>query len=187
MLTITIPACEKDELWDDEHCMFISQPPMKEQTLQLEHSLISLSKWESRWCKPFYSNTAMSIEETLDYIKCMTINKNVDPEAYGRLSDDDIKQITNYIYSPMTATVIYEREQPGRINRKKITSELIYYWMIAHNIPFECEKWHLNRLITLIRICNIKNTPPKKRGKRDMLSERAALNAARRKQYNTRG
>ena len=179
MLRIVIPG---QELWDEEKQEFINT---KEQVLQLEHSLISLSKWEAKWCKVFLSKQEKTAEETIDYIKCMTITPNVDPEVYTRLTKENIKEIEDYIAAPMTAT--YFSANDNKPSREQVTSELIYYWMIALTIPFECEKWHLNRLLTLIKVCNIKNQPPKKMGKREIMSRNAALNAARRKQLNTKG
>lgn len=186
MLQIIVPAREADELWDEGNQVFIPVPAQKEQILQLEHSLISLSKWESKWCKPFYTNKEKTIEETIDYIRCMTLNKNVDPSVYGQLSEDNLKQISDYIYAPMTATTINDGRS-RKNNRENITSELIYYWMIANNIPFECEKWHLNRLITLIRVCSAHNEPPKKTSRRELMSRYAEMNAARRKKFNSKG
>lgn len=180
MLEIDIPICP--EGWDEEKQEFV-EPEVY--VLQLEHSLASLSKWESKWCKPFLSSNKTN-EETMDYIKCMTVTQNVRPEIYSLLTEINIKQITDYINSPMTATTFSENKD-GKHSREIVTSELVYYWMIAANIPFECQYWHLNRLLTLIRVCNIKNSPPKKRSKRDIMSHNAALNAARRKQLNTRG
>ena len=180
MLQITIPATE---LWDESKQEFIYT---KEQTLQLEHSLVSLSKWESKWHKAFLTKEVKTREETLDYIKCMTITQNVKPETYNYISDRLIDQINSYIENPMTATVI-SKTKTGSANREVITSELIYYWMIALNIPSEYQKWHLNRLLTLIEVCNIKNTPPKKMGKKALMSRNASLNAARRKRLNTTG
>ena len=180
MLRITIPAIEQ---WDEQKQEFIQT---KGQTLQLEHSLVSLSKWESRWNKPFLSKGEKTYEETLDYIKCMTISQNVDPEVYNGLNSEHIAQINKYIEAPMTATTFSDTKN-GKNNREIVTAELIYYWMIALNIPFECQKWHLNRLLTLIRVCNIKNSPPKKMSKRATASHYAQLNAARRQQLNTRG
>lgn len=180
MLTITIPAIE---LYDEDKNEFMS---IKEQTLQLEHSLISLSKWESKWCKAFLAKDQKTLDETIDYIKCMTITSNVNPIVYRFLTKENINSINKYIEAPMTATTFYEDQQKGR-GREIVTSELIYYWMISLNIPMECQKWHLNRLLTLIRVCNIKNTPPKKMSRRDIMSRNAALNAARRKQLNTNG
>lgn len=181
MLTIKVPITR--EGWDEAKEEFVEA---KYQTLQLEHSLVSLSKWESKWKKPFFSKKGMTIEETLDYIKFMTVSKNVDPDTYNYLSQENIEEVMAYIDDPMTATT-FSNDRTGGLNREVITSELIYYWMIASNIPFECQKWHLNRLITLIRVCSIKNNPPKKRSKRDIMSQNAALNAARRKQMNTKG
>lgn len=182
MLTITVPVTP--EGWDEAKQEFVDA---KTRTLQLEHSLVSLSKWESKWQKPFYSKKEMSEEETLDYIKCMTLTKNVDPDVYTHLTRENVKAVMDYIGSPMTATT-FSKDNKGQNNREVITSELIYYWMIASNIPFDpCQKWHLNRLITLIRVCSIKNTPPKKRSKRDIMSRNAALNASRRQQMNTKG
>lgn len=182
MLQITVPI--SPEGWDEEKQEFVDP---KVQVLQLEHSLVSLSKWESKWCKSFLSRSDKTGEEILDYIKCMTLTQNVSPDVYNHLTQENIKQINQYIEAPMTATNFSE-DKSGKANREVITSELIYYWMIALNIPFDpCQKWHLNRLLTLIRVCNIKNAPPKKMSKRDVMSRNAALNAARRKQLNTRG
>jgi len=180
MLRITIPAVEQ---WDEAKQEFIYT---KEQTLSLEHSLVSISKWESKWCKPFLTKQEKTFEETLDYIKCMTLTQNVDPEVYNYLTNENIKEINEYIGAPMTATY-FSDEKTSKISREQVTAELIYYWMIALNIPFECQKWHLNRLLTLIKVCNIKNQPPKKRSKKDIMSRNAALNAARRKRLNTKG
>lgn len=186
MLQITIPAREAAELWDEGKETFIPVPAQKEQTLQLEHSLVSLSKWESKWCKAFFSKEEKTNEEILDYIQCMTITSNVKPEVYSNLTRENIEQINKYIESPMTATYISEDQKtPGR--KETVTSELIYYWMIALNIPFECQKWHINRLLTLIRVCNVKNQPPKKRSRGEITRSYAALNAARKKQLNTKG
>lgn len=180
MLQITIPAVEQ---WDEQKQEFVTT---KEQTLSLEHSLVSLSKWESKWCKPFLTKQEKTFEETLDYIKCMTITQNVDPEIYRYLTNENINEVNRYIEAPMTATY-FSDEKNSKTSREQVTAELIYYWMIALNIPFECQKWHLNRLLTLIKVCNIKNQPPKKRSKKEIMSRNAALNAARRKQLNTKG
>lgn len=182
MLRITVPAVE---LYDDETQEFIT---VKEQTLQLEHSLVSLSKWESKWCKPFLSKTDITRDEIIDYIRCMTITQNVDPKVYKYMGNDIIKTVNEYINAPMTATWFRKENGRGGHNSEQITNELVYYWMISCNIPFDpCEKWHLNRLLTLIRVCNVKSKPPKKRSKRDILSSNAALNEARRKQFNSNG
>lgn len=180
MLQITIPSCE---YWDEATNTFINK---KSQTLQLEHSLVSLSKWESKWKKAFLTKQDKTIEETIDYVRCMTITQGVDPEVYSRLTDENIRDINAYISDSMTATFFYE-EETNRPNREIVTSELIYYWMIALGIPFECKKWHLNRLLTLIKVCNIKNQPPKKRSKTEIMRRNAALNAARKKRLNSNG
>lgn len=181
MLTIEVPITP--EGWDEEKQEFVEP---RCETLQLEHSLVSLSKWESKWKKPFYSKREATSEELMDYVRCMTLTKDVDPDVYDHLTKENIEDVRKYIEDSMTATTFLDKGS-GQNNRETITSELIYYWMIASNIPFECQEWHLNRLITLIRVCNIKNTPPKKRSKRDIMSRNAALNAARRKQLNTNG
>ena len=181
MLQITIPAID---MFDEQKQEFVSTT---EQTLCLEHSLVSLSKWESKWHKPFLSKEPKTNEETLDYIKCMTITQNVDPNIYLCLTRENIEQVNQYIEDPMTATWFSEESKRGGSSREQTTSELIYYWMIALNIPFECQKWHLNRLLTLIRVCNIKNQAPKKMSRRDIMSRNSAINAARRKKYNSKG
>ena len=181
MLQLIVPI--SPEGWDDEKQMFVEP---KKQVLQLEHSLVSLSKWESKWCKAFLSKQDKTQEETLDYIKCMTITQNVDPDVYNHLTNANMAQINKYIEAPMTATY-FSNEQKSGGGREVVTAELIYYWMIALQIPFECQKWHLNRLLTLIKVCNVKNQPPKKMSRREATSRNARLNAARRQQLNTRG
>jgi hypothetical protein len=179
MLRITIPSIE---LFDEKNNEFLE---IKQTDLQLEHSLVSLSKWESKWKKPFLSKETRTIEETIDYIRCMTITQNVDPLVYRAITPDIIDQINRYISDPMTATTIREDKRP--FNRDIITAEIIYYWMITLNIPFECQKWHLNRLLTLINVCSIKNSPQKKMSKREIMSRNASLNAARKRALSTRG
>lgn len=172
MLKITIPAIE---LYDEVTNTFTFS---KEQILQLEHSLVSISKWESKWNKPFLSKGEKTVEETLDYIKCMTTNSNtVEDTVYSRISNDNIRLVREYIEKPMTATTFTNDKKS--INREVITAEVIYYWMIAMNIPFECQKWHLNKLLTLIQVCNIKNTPAKKMSKKELAQRNTALNKAR--------
>jgi hypothetical protein len=180
MLRIIVPAAE---YFDEINEVFINK---KEQPLQLEHSLVSLSKWESKWNKAFLGKQEKTEEEILDYVRCMTLTQNVDPEVYSRLSAENYAAINQYIEAPMTATRFYEdKTQKG--NKDTVTSELIYYWMIAYNIPVEFQKWHLNRLLTLIRVCNVKNSPPKKRSKREMYQRNAALNAANKRRFNSKG
>lgn len=178
MLEILVPG---KEYFDEDKNEFIYSKPTK---LSLEHSLISLSKWESKWKKPFLSSDKTA-EETIDYIRCMTLTQNVQPEVYLSLSGDNIQAVTDYIEDPMTATKI-KRVGKGP-KGETITAELIYYWMVTLNIPFECQKWHLNRLITLVEICSIKNQPQKKMSKGEILRQNRELNAARRAKYKTRG
>jgi hypothetical protein len=168
---------------------FITIP---EVTLQLEHSLISISKWESKWHKPFMqSSNKLNQEEIIDYIKCMTVSPGkVDPAVYYMLSQKNIDDIIAYIQNPMTATW-FKEEEHKKASKEIITSELIYYWMVALQIPFECQKWHINRLLTLIRVCNAKNEEQnpnrKKMGQRELMSRNAALNAQRRAKLHSKG
>lgn len=185
MLRITIPAVEREE-FNEATNEFLYTTVLKEQTLQLEHSLVSLSKWESKWRKAFLGKQDKTDEEILDYVKCMTLTQNVNPEVYNHLTAENYKQINEYIEAPMTATCFADDCQ-GRNSREVVTSELIYYWMIAYNIPVDFQKWHLNKLLTLIRVCNVKSSSPKRMSKREIMKRNAALNAARRKQLNTRG
>lgn len=180
MLRITIPPAE---LFDSSKQEFFYT---KEQTLLLEHSLVSLSKWESKWCKPFLTKQKKTVEETIDYIRCMTITQNVDPTIYNYLTNKNIEQVNEYIDAPMTATW-FSDEPAKKSNGEQVTSEIIYYWMIALNIPFECQKWHLNRLLTLIKVCNRKNSPPKKMSMSETISRQRQLNAERKKKLNTKG
>lgn len=181
MLLITIPA---NELWDERAQEFVS---VNEQTLQLEHSLVSISKWESKWQKPFFSKEEKSYEETIDYIKCMTLTKNVRPEVYRCLTNGNVDEIKRYIEDPMTATTFGRDDSKKGTQKEIITSELVYYWMTALNIPFECQKWHINRLFTLIRVCEVKSQPEKKVNKSQRTMDYAKLNAERRKKLNTKG
>ena len=179
MLKIVVPELE---LWDEEKQEFST---LKETTIQLEHSLVSISKWESKWHKAFLSKKDKSNEEIIDYIRCMTITQNVPEDVYYRLSDENMEAINKYIDDPMTATYFHDDEQDN--SRETVTSELIYYWMIIQNIPVNFEKCHLNRLLSLIKVCNIKNSPPKKMSGKEIMRRNSALNAARRKKYNTKG
>lgn len=180
MLYITVPS---REYWDAQQNKFIHA---KVCNLQLEHSLISLSKWESKWQKPFLSKEEKTEEETLDYVRYMTVTQNVSEQTYEGLTVENYKSIHSYIEAPMTATTFSNKIRSSP-SREVVTSELIYYWMIALNIPFECQKWHLNRLLTLVRVCDIKNQPPKKRNKKAMMAERSALNKSRQSHLGTRG
>jgi hypothetical protein len=154
--------------------------------LELEHSLISLSKWESKYQKPFLTSNSKTPDEIMSYIEAMIISKKCSGGILTRLTQTNLNQINAYIESKESATTfgsMPERKGRGEI----ITSELIYYWMVAFNIPFECETWHLNRLFALIRICNIKNSKPKKMSRNEMAARNCELNAQRKALYNTSG
>lgn len=183
MLQVKIP---EQELFDESTNSFFST---KELTLQLEHSLVSVSKWESKWQKPFL-NSQLTLDEQIDYVRCMTITQNVDPAIYRYLPAKVMSEIRTYMESPMTATWFSDKQKTKpvrRFGRQAVTSELIYYWMIALNIPFECQKWHLNRLLTLIEVCNRKNQPKKKLGKKEAAARRRSLNASRRASLGSEG
>ena len=175
MLTITIP---QKELFDEASNSFTL---IQETELHLEHSLISLSKWESKWKKPFLGNEDHSKEEIIDYIACMCIDKNVDAMLFQTIDVDTYKKILEYIGDPNTATKIYDR-RPQRAGKKDVmTSEVLYYYMIYYGIPFECQKWHLNRLLTLIKVCGIKGgTTNQAMDMNSIFAQNKALNAARR-------
>lgn len=173
----------KTELFDSEENRFYT---VNAQTIRIKHSLVSVSKWEAKYHKPFLETLdKMTWEESMDYIKCMTLTQNVDPNAYKCLKRKDFEEITDYINDPMTATTISDRG--GRISREIITSEIIYHWMIAYNIPVEFQKWHLNRLIMLIRVIDAKNQPSKKMSKSEIMRRNRSLNEARRRALGTKG
>lgn len=180
MLKLIIPPAE---LFDEEKSEFIYLPAV---SITLEHSLLSISKWESKWLKPFLDNTKKESEEFYDYVRCMTITPNINPKDYYRLTNKQIEIIYEYIDSPMTATT-FSTNKKDKPSREKVTSELIYYWMTVNQIPFEAEKWHINRLLTLIRICNIKNSKPDKMSKKDIYAQNRALNKARRAKSGSSG
>lgn len=179
MLELTIP---RRTFFKESTSEFIE---IDETTLKLEHSLISLSKWESKLKKPFLSKEKHSKEEMLYYVECMSVNSNVDSMIYRTIPDEYFKIITDYIDDPMTATTISDNSNSN--SRDIITSEIIYFWMIELGIPFECQKWHLNRLITLIRVCSIKKGPQRKMSKREILEQNQRLNEDRKKKANTKG
>lgn len=180
MYKLTIP---KGEWFDERKQEFIENK--NDIHLALEHSLVSISKWESKWKKSFLSTEKKTKEERIDYIRCMTLTQNVDPQVYYLISPIEMSKIDAYINDPMTATTFSDDGRKG--GREIITSEIIYYWMTTYNIPFECQKWHLGRLMTLIRVCAIKNAPEKKMSAKDIMTRNRALNQARRAKLHTKG
>lgn len=182
MLTIIVPAIE---FYDEASEEFIYSD---EVVLELEHSLASLSKWESKFRKPFLGIEDKTDEEVIGYIEAMTLSNNFAPDIAQRLTQEQVVSINEYIASPESATTFSDTGQSsGRGRSEIITSELIYYWMTAYNIPFECENWHLNRLFALLRICNIKNSKEKKMSRRAAAAQQRSLNAQRRAQLGTSG
>lgn len=188
MLKVTLNG---GELWDPIKQEFYYP---KGQEITIEHSLVSVSKWESKWKTFFIGNKDITVEQFVDYVRCMTITQNVNPELYKVLYNDPelIKTIAEYMADSMTATTINEaalKMASGNkmISSKRITSELIYYWMTALNIPFECQKWHINRLLTLIKVASIESQPPKKMNKADAMRQQASINAMRKAKHRTRG
>lgn len=180
MLEITVGG---DELFNEETEEFFSSDTF---VLQLEHSLISVSKWESKWETPFIGNQKKTAEQVLDYVKQMIVGPEPAPEVLQNIRDSHLNAVNTYINAKMTATWI-NKPKNARGQQEVITAELIYYWMIALAIPFECQDWHLNRLLTLIEVCNIKNSPKKKMNKGEFMAQRRDLNAERKAQLGTTG
>ena len=178
MLRIIVPG---SEYYDEEKNEFIYR---KDQELQMEHSLISISKWEAKWKIAYNKDRKKSPEEILDYFRCMTINR-VDPDVYERLTEQNINDIISYMNDPMTACY-FDNDNSSK-SKDVMTSEMIYYYMIVLGIPFECEKWHFNKLLALIEVCSIKNKPEKTMSRADLLRKNARLNAARKKAHHTKG
>lgn len=181
MLTITVPAMEIfDE--DKNEFLYLKKPT----TLTLEHSLVSISKWEQKWHKSFLGTKQKTEKEAIDYIRCMTLSQNVDPLVYICLTDENVAEIQRYINDPATATTISDSAPRGR--NKIITSEQIYSWMFALQIPMECQKWHINRLLTLIKVCEIQNNPKKTKMKlNEVMAKNTELNEARKARLHTTG
>lgn len=179
-IEISIPDTR---LWDPIKEEFLY---VKSQKLLLEHSLLSVSKWEAKWKKP-YLNTEKTPIEVLDYLKCMTLTKHVDPNVYYAIPENELRRINEYISDPMTATTITNHEDTHAPKRDIITAEILYWQMAQLNIDLEWEKRHLNRLLTLIQVCAIKSQPPKKMSKSEIARQNKALNAARRKKFHSHG
>ena len=172
------------EFWNQEKEEFVNTKGI---TLRLEHSLISVSKWEAKYKRPFLSDGPKTLQETYDYISFMSLDRNVNMTELEGITEEDYKKILDYIHDPMTATKISKNAKNKPSSNHVLTSEEIYYDMTALNIPFECEKWHLNRLLTLIRIASIKNEPPKKMSKRALMNRNRAINEMRKAEMGTHG
>jgi len=181
MLTIRIPD---KELFNDTIQEFVK---VKGRELHLEHSLVSLAKWESKFHKPFLVKENKTRAETIEYIKCMTITQNVEDNVFKAIDAEIMNEVSAYLEDPMTATSFTEQEAKRKINREVITAEIIYYWMVVLQIPMECQKWHLNRLLTLINVCNIKSQPKRKMSTGEIVARNRALNAERRRLSDSPG
>lgn len=182
MLKIVVPGGQ--ERWDEKNEVFLHSCS-KDTVLRLEHSLISISKWEAKYHVPFLDSEKTD-EQIIDYVRCMCLNGDVDDDVFNWLTPSNILDINNYISDPMTATVVNDKNSKKHTS-EKVTSELIYYWMIAFNVPVEFEKWHINRLIMLIRVCAAKSEDPKKMSKKEIMAQNRAINAARRAKLHTKG
>lgn len=176
---------EPQEFLNEETNEIIRVPDAK---LQLEHSLISIKKWESKWHKPFLGKAEKTNEELLDYIRCMSLTSNINPLVFQYLPPHIMVEIINYIKDPMTATWFNTNSiGASKSSMETITNEIIYYWMIKFGVPFECQKWHIEQLLALIKTISIKDAPSKKMSKQEELAQRKALNAKRRAQMKSRG
>lgn len=171
-----------EEGYDESSEQFVAA---SSRILELEHSLLSLSKWESKWCVPFLSTNSKTEEQTLDYIRMMYLRGEFPEDIWTKLEPKHYDQIREYIDAPMTATTFNDKK--AKASREIVTAELIYYWMIALGIPFECQEWHLNKLLTLVKVCNIKNSPKQKMSAADSAQQRQQLNEERRRATGSRG
>lgn len=188
MITITVDPGPRIEYWDKEKEEFIVIEELdRPYTINLEHSLISVSLWESRWHIPFITKDGKhTLEQTLDYIKCMTITKNVPDVVYKRIKAQDVERISDYINDPMVAPV-YRAPDKKKNKNQVVTSITVYGWMTSLQIPWQAEKWHYNRLLELIEEVNANNTPPEKMSKKEIMERNRKLNEERRKKYNSKG
>lgn len=176
-IKITIP-----EAFNEEKSEFIAGDVV---VINLEHSLVSMSKWESKWEIPFLSNQNKTNEHTLDYIRMMNLGAEFPPGLFRNFSNENFEEIDAYISARMSATTFNDQNKTSSL--EIITAELIYYWMVALTIPFECQQWHLNRLLALIKVCDEKNAPPKKMSRAEVIARNRQLNDQRRKEMGSKG
>lgn len=174
---------ERQEFYDEEKNEFFTTEPIE---LRFEHSLVTLSKWESKFEKRFLDEAEKTNEEILGYVECMLLDDIDFSKVKSRLNQSHMTQINAYINAKNSATTFNE-VQNSRGQTEAITSELIYYWMTIFKVPLACEDWHLNRLFTFIRVCNLKQQKPKKRSPHEIARERAEINERRKKELNTNG
>lgn len=171
------------ELFDESSDEFVDADSVE---LELEHSLVSLSKWECKYEKPFLGENTKAEEELLDYIRMMVIGPVPPDDVLSKLSQGNVEAIERYINAKMTATWFSNDPSPS-VNREIVTAEIIYYWMISLGVPFECQHWHLNRLLTLIKVCNLKNQPKKNMTRAEAASMQSDLNQQRRAELGSTG
>lgn len=181
MLTLIVPGID---LFDEDTQEFTTKESF---SLELEHSLVSLSKWESKFEKPFLDTKEKTEEESLYYIKCMILTPEYPPNVFDRFTPDNFQEINQYIEAKMTATTFQENNRRSTPAREIITSELVYYWMVTFNVPMECQYWHLNRLFTLLKVFSLKNSKPEKVSRRELLARNRELNAKRKAELGTTG
>lgn len=188
MFTIIVPPFSSEERWDQVHEVFVPGETISACKLKMEHSLLSLSKWEQKYCKPFIDSQKTD-EEFKYYLRCMTLTSNVDPRVYNHLSEENLSTIQHYMESPLTATTIHDHQSSskGKIGNTRITAEIVYYYMLQCNIPFECEKWPLQKLLTLIRVCAAKDPSQQKMSKADTIRRNAEINARNRAKFHSKG
>lgn len=179
MLDIIIPATEQ---FDERTMQFVET---KEQKLTLEHSLISISKWEAKWKISYIDTKDKTRDQRLDYIRCMSLKGDISDDVLYSIAPQEMQKINNYINDSMSATVV--KNTGGSASNQFTTSELIYSWMVGYQIPVEFEKWHLSRLLTLIKVISEENKPKKKMTPSEIAARNKALNAKNRAKYHSRG
>lgn len=188
MLKLYIPPAPGKEYWDSNNREFIYTKPFDGYTIELEHSLYAISKWEEKWCIPYLGTKKKTEAQLLDYIKCMTMTKNVPDEVYENLTEDNFLEIEKYMNTKHSACKVQSRKKEGQSSyRGSMASEEIYCSMVLAEIPFECQYWNIDRLINLLDSVGAKNNPPKKMSQKELMARNTRLNAARKAKHHTRG